>query len=65
MKFKNGIEWGSGCLVLGQCWNESHSVQCNEMKDGVVKFDISNPQDVIFLYNYWGLGDLVSVTLNY
>ena len=65
LKFKNGIEWGSGCLVLGQCWNESHSVQCNEMKDGVVKFDISNPQDIIFLYNYWGLGDLVSVTLNY
>ena len=30
-----------------------------------VKFDITNPQDIIFLYNYWGLGELVSVTLNY
>jgi len=65
LKFKDTIPYASGCLVLGQCWNESHSVLQADMKDDTVKFEISNPQDVIFLYNYWGLGELVSVTLNY
>ncbi|MDE5946669.1 MAG: CotH kinase family protein [Oscillospiraceae bacterium] len=65
LNFKNTIAYASGCLVLGQCWNESHSVLQAEMKDGSVVFEINNPQDVMYLYNYWGLGDLVSVTLNY
>jgi hypothetical protein len=58
------VENAGGCLVLGG-WSESHSIAYADLDNGIVTFEISNPQDTIIIYNYYGLGTLNSVTLNF
>lgn len=65
LQFKDSIPNSGGCLVLGNCWNEQHPIAYSDLQNGTITFQIQNPQDVMTIYNYYGLGSLQSVTLNY
>lgn len=65
LQFKDSIAYSGGCLVLGNCWNEQHPIAYSDLQNGTITFQIQNPQDVMTIYNYYGLGSLQSVTLNY
>lgn len=42
-----------------------NSIAYSDLQNGTITFQIQNPQDVMTIYNYYGLGSLQSVTLNY
>lgn len=65
LQFKDSIPNSGGCLVLGNCWNEQHPIAYSDLQNGTITFQIQNPQDVMTIYNYYGLGSLQAVTLNY
>ena len=65
LQFQGSIPNSGGCLVLGNCWNEQHPIAYSDLQNGTITFQIQNPQDVMTIYNYYGLGSLQSVTLNY
>ena len=65
LQFKDSIPNSGGCLVLGNCWNEQHPIAYSNLQNGTITFQIQNPQDVMTIYNYYGLGSLQAVTLNY
>ena len=65
LQFQDSIPNSGGCLVLGNCWNEQHPIAYSDLQNGTITFQIQNPQDVMTIYNYYGLGSLQSVTLNY
>ena len=65
LQFQNSIAYSGGCLVLGNCWNEQHPIAYSDLQNGTITFQIQNPQDVMTIYNYYGLGSLQAVTLNY
>ena len=65
LQFQGSIPNSGGCLVLGNCWNEQHPIAYSDLQNGTITFQIQNPQDVMTIYNYYGLGSLQAVTLNY
>lgn len=65
LQFQDSIPNSGGCLVLGNCWNEQHPIAYSDLQNGTITFQIQNPQDVMTIYNYYGLGCLQAVTLNY
>ena len=65
LQFQDSIPNSGGCLVLGNCWNEPHPIAYSDLQNGTITFQIQNPQDVMTIYNYYGLGSLQAVTLNY
>ena len=65
LQFQDSIPNSGGCLVLGNCWNEQHPIAYSDLQNGTITFQIQNPQDVMTIYNYYGLGSLQAVTLNY
>ena len=65
LQFQGSIPNSGGCLVLGNCWNEQHPIAYSDLQNGTITFQIQNPQDVMTIYNYYGLGCLQAVTLNY
>lgn len=65
LQFQGSIPNSDGCLVLGNCWNEQHPIAYSDLQNGTITFQIQNPQDVMTIYNYYGLGSLQAVTLNY
>lgn len=65
LQFQGSIPNSGGCLVLGNCWNEQHPIAYSDLQNGTITFQIQNPQDVMTIYNYYGLGNLQAVTLNY
>lgn len=65
LQFQGSIPNSGGCLVLGNCWNEQHPIVYSDLQNGTITFQIQNPQDVMTIYNYYGLGSLQAVTLNY
>lgn len=42
-----------------------NSIAYSDLQNGTITFQIQNPQDVMTIYNYYGLGSLQAVTLNY
>jgi len=65
LQFQGSIPNSGGCLVLENCWNEQHPIAYSDLQNGTITFQIQNPQDVMTIYNYYGLGSLQAVTLNY
>lgn len=65
LQFQGSIPNSGGCLVLGNCWNEQHPIAYSDLQNGTITFQIQNPQDVMTIYNYYGLGSLQAVTRNY
>ena len=65
LQFQGSIPNSGGCFVLGNCWNEQHPIAYSDLQNGTITFQIQNPQDVMTIYNYYGLGSLQAVTLNY
>ena len=65
LQFQGSIPNSGGCLVLGNCWNEQHPIAYSDLQNGTITFQIQKPQDVMTIYNYYGLGSLQAVTLNY
>lgn len=65
LQFQGSIPNSGSCLVLGNCWNEQHPIAYSDLQNGTITFQIQNSQDVMTIYNYYGLGSLQSVTLNY
>lgn len=65
LQFQGSIPNSGGCLVLGNCWNEQHPIAYSDLQNGTITFQIQNPQDVMTIYNYYGLSSLQAVTLNY
>ena len=65
LQFQGSIPNSGGCLVLGNCRNEQHPIAYSDLQNGTITFQIQNPQDVMTIYNYYGLGSLQAVTLNY
>ena len=65
LQFQGSIPNSGGCLVLGNCWNEQHPIAYSDLQNGTITLQIQNPQDVMTIYNYYGLGSLQAVTLNY
>lgn len=65
LQFQGSIPNSGSCLVLGNCWNEQHPIAYSDLQNGTITFQIQNPQDVMTIYNYYGLGSLQAVTLNY
>lgn len=65
LQFQGSIPNSGGCLVLENCWNEQHPIVYSDLQNGTITFQIQNPQDVMTIYNYYGLGSLQAVTLNY
>lgn len=65
LQFQGSIPNSGGCLVLGNCWNEQHPIAYSDLQNGTITFQIQKPQDVMTIYNYYGLGSLQAVTRNY
>ena len=65
LQFQGSIPNSGDCLVLGNCWNEQHPIAYSDLQNGTITFQIQNPQDVMTIYNYYGLGSLQAVTRNY
>lgn len=65
LQFQDSIPNSGGCLVLENCWNEQHPIAYSDLQNGTITFQIQNPQDVMTIYNYYGLGSLQAVTRNY
>ena len=64
MQFRDVLSNAGGNLVLGG-WSEQHPIHADDLTDGAITFEISNPQSAMTIYNYYGLGTLESVTLHY
>jgi hypothetical protein len=52
-----------GCVMLGN-WAAQHSYSASDLSaDNTITIQVTNPQDTIKIFNYWGTMNLVSVTL--
>ncbi|MCM1133931.1 MAG: glycoside hydrolase family 9 protein [Ruminococcus flavefaciens] len=64
IKLDGSVGYGfGGKLVLGSWTVQMDYSASNLESDNTIVFDVTNPQDVLTLYNYWGNMSLESVTL--
>ena len=54
-----------GCVVMGSWASQNSYDRANLTADNTIEITITNPQDRMTIYNYWGSMSLVSVTLHY
>ena len=54
-----------GCVVLGNWTVQNSYDRANLTEDGTIEITVTNPQDKMTIFNYWGSKNLVSVTLHY
>ena len=64
IKWNGDVGYGfGGALILGN-WTVQNSYGHNDMtEDGTIEFEVTNPQDKLTLFRYWGSVELESVTL--
>lgn len=54
-----------GCVMLGNWASQSSYDRTNLTADNTIEIIVTNPQDKMTIFNYWGSMALESVTLHY
>ncbi|MCM1358634.1 MAG: hypothetical protein NC205_08550, partial [Prevotella sp.] len=64
LKLDGNVGYGFGGNIVFGNWISQFSYNASDLTDEyTIKFDVTNPQDMLTIYNYWGNMSLESVTL--
>ena len=64
LKLNGNVGYGFGGKIVFGNWTEQLDYNISDLTDeSTIEFDVTNPQDMLTIYNYWGDMALESVTL--